>query len=96
LNQKEKERLVKIRELKNIFRKDVPIYYKMFYKALAVIELPSKAVEAAIEFSLEMKPTGMKEILITINGEVDYPLVPLIAELKKAILDLDRDAKLPL
>jgi hypothetical protein len=81
--------------LKNIIRKDVPIYYKQFYNAVAEIELLGKVIEAAIEFSLEMKPTGMKEVLVTIQRDVDYPLVPLAAELKKTILALDRDAKLP-
>jgi hypothetical protein len=82
--------------LKDITRKDVPIYYKMFYKAVAEIELLGKTIDAAVEFSLEMKPTGVKEILVSIKEEVDYPLVPLIAEIKKNVLALDRDAKLPL
>jgi hypothetical protein len=81
--------------LKDIIRKDVPIYYKQFYNAVAEIELLGKVVEAAIEFSLETKPTGNKEVLVTIQRDVGYPLVPLTSELKKAILALDRDAKLP-
>jgi hypothetical protein len=81
--------------LKDIIRKDVPIYYKQFYNAVAEIELLGKVVEATIEFSLETKPTGNKEVLVTIQRDVDYPLVPLTAALKKAILALDRDAKLP-
>jgi hypothetical protein len=68
----------------------------MFYKADAELELLGKSVETAIEFSLEIKPTGMKEVLVTILGDVDYPLVPLITKLKEAILCLERDAKLPL
>jgi hypothetical protein len=85
-----------IKQLKAITRKDVPIYYKMFYKAVAEIELMGKIIDTAVEFSLEMKPTGMKEVLVTVVGEIDYPLVPLATELKKLILALDRDAKLPI
>jgi hypothetical protein len=85
-----------IKQLKNIVRKDVPIYYKMFYNAVAEIELPGQVVEAAIEFSLEMKPTGVKEIVLSVEDYVDYPLVPLMTALKTTILALDRDAKLPL
>lgn len=84
-----------VKQIKNIDRKDVPIYYKMFYKADAEIELRGKSIEMPIEFSLETKPTGMKEILVTVTGEVDYPLVPLIKKLKEAILCLERDVKLP-
>ena len=83
-----------VKQLKSIVRKDVPIYYKMFYSAVAEVELPGRVVEAAIEFSLETKPTGVKEILVTVEDGIDYPLVPLKAALKKAILALDRDAKL--
>ncbi|MDR1468106.1 MAG: hypothetical protein LBT00_02305 [Spirochaetaceae bacterium] len=84
-----------VKQLKNIVRKDVPIYYKMFYNAVAEIELPGQVVETAIEFSLEMKPTGVKEIVVTVEDGIDYPLVPLKAALKAVILALDRDAKLP-
>jgi hypothetical protein len=84
-----------IKQLKNIIRKDVPIYYKQFYTAVAEIELLGNVVEAVIEFSLELKPTGMKEVLVTILPEIDYPLVPLVTELKKTIIALDRDAGLP-
>jgi hypothetical protein len=67
----------------------------MFYRAVAEIELPGQVVDAAIEFSLETKPTGVKEIVVTVLDSVDYPLVPLKAALKTAVLALDRDAKLP-
>jgi hypothetical protein len=67
----------------------------MFYNAVAEIELPGSIVETAVEFSLETKPTGMKEIIVTILDDVDYPLIPLKTELKKVILALDEDAKLP-
>jgi hypothetical protein len=83
-------------QLKNIVRKDVPIYYKQFYTADAEIELPGNVVETPVEFSLELKPTGVKEVLVTIQREIDYPLVPLVTELKNTIIALDRDAKLPL
>jgi hypothetical protein len=82
-------------QLKNIVRKDVPIYYKQFYTAVAEIELLGDVVETAIEFSLELKPTGMKEVLVTVQQEIDYPLVPLVTELKNTIIALDRDTKLP-
>jgi hypothetical protein len=92
---KEKIPQLTITQLKNIVRKDVPIYYKQFYTADAEIDLLGNVVETPIEFSLELKPTGMKEVLVTIQREIDYPLVPLVTELKQVIIALDRDAKLP-
>jgi hypothetical protein len=88
--------LITVKQLKNIVRKDLPIYYKLFYEAVAEIEFMGRDTETAIEFSLETKPTGMKEVLVTIQQGVDYPLVPLVKELKNTIMTLDRNAKLPL
>jgi hypothetical protein len=87
---------MKILEIKEIVRKDVPIYYKMFYSGIAVMELVNASVERQIDFSMEMKPTGQKQILITLNEAVDYPLVPLLREIKKYINTLDQNGALPL
>ena len=86
---------MKITEIKNIVRKDVPIYYRRLYSGLAVLELISKLVEVPLDFQIEHKPTGQKEILITLSEKVDYPLVPLQKELKKYISDLESAGKLP-
>jgi hypothetical protein len=87
---------MEIRQLKNIVRKDMPIYYRMFYTAVAEIELLGKIIQAGVEFSIETKPTGLKEIIVTLIDQVDYPLVPLVIALKKTIIALDQDGKLPL
>lgn len=87
---------MKVLEIKEIVRKDVPIYYKMFYSGVAVMELVNASVERQIDFSMEMKPTGQKQILITLNKPVDYPLVPLLREIKKYINTLDQNGALPL
>jgi hypothetical protein len=87
---------MEIKQLKNIVRKDMPIYYRMFYTAVAEIELLDKVVQAGVDFSIETKPTGLKEIIVTLIDQVDYPLAPLVTALKKTIASLDRDGKLPL
>lgn len=87
---------MQILEIKGVVRKDVPIYYRRFFSGTVVMQLISKPVERKIDFSIETKPTGYKEILITIAEPVDYPLVPLIKELKRFIDKLDFDGKLPL
>jgi hypothetical protein len=86
---------MKILEVKDIVRKDVPIYYRRLYTCVAVIELINTSQDARIDFSIEHKPTGQKEILITLIDKVDYPLVPLNSALKKAIDDLDSSGALP-
>ena len=86
---------MRIIDLKNVVRKDVPIYYRRLYSGTVVLELLTKPVEAPLEFQIEHMPTGQIEITITSIGEIDYPLVPLKKELRNFIGDLDTSGKLP-
>jgi len=86
---------MKITEIKDIVRKDVPIYYRRLYSGIVVIELINKPMEIPLDFQIEHMPTGQTEIGITLLEKVDYPLVPLQKELKKFIGDLDSGGKLP-
>jgi hypothetical protein len=86
---------MKIVTLKDMIRKDVPIYYRKLYTSVAVIEFNNKPNDYRIDFSIEMKPTGNKEISVTFIDTVDYPLVPVIRELKQYINDLDSAGGLP-
>jgi hypothetical protein len=86
---------VRILEINNIIRKDVPIYYRRLYSGNAVLELINQPVETPVEFQIEHKPTGQIEINITFPKKVDYPLVPLLKEFKNVIGALDSEGKLP-
>jgi hypothetical protein len=86
---------MRVSEIKNIERKDVPIYYRRIYTGIAVMELVNKPVEVSLEFQIEHKPTGQTDIGITLFQKVDYPLVPLQKEIKKLIVELDSTGKLP-
>jgi hypothetical protein len=87
---------MKIVEIKDITRKDVPIYYKRYYKGIATLDLMNKTRDVPLEFIIEHKPIGTLEITITLMENIDYPVVPLMKELKTHIGDLDTEAKLPL
>jgi len=87
---------MKIVTLKDMIRKDVPIYYRKLYTSVAVIEFNSKQENYRIDFSIEVKPTGQKEINVNFIDTVDYPLIPLVKELKQYINDLDNADGLPL
>jgi hypothetical protein len=86
---------MKIRHIKNIIRKDVPIYYRRLFSGIAEIELWDKPIERAIDFTIETKPTGQKQVFVTMAETIDYPLVPIVRELKKYINDLDENGGLP-
>ena len=86
---------MKIVEIKNLVRKDVPIYYRRLYSGIVVLELLKNPAEIPLDFQIEHKPTGQTEINITLAQKIDYPLVPLMRELKKYIGELDTGGKLP-
>jgi len=86
---------MKVIEIKNLLRKDVPIYYRRLYSGIAVLELINKIIDVPLDFHIEHKPTGQVEVGATLTEEVDYPLIPLQKELKRFICNLDSSGKLP-
>jgi len=87
--------IMKITTIKDMIRKDVPIYYRKLYTGVAVIETTQSTVDYRIDFTIEYKPTGQKEISVSFIDKVDYPLIPLNKELKKFIEVLDSEGGLP-
>jgi hypothetical protein len=85
---------MKVASIKDIIRKDIPIYYRLLYTGVAVIEL-TKEANYRIDFSIEIKPTGKKEITVTFLDELDYPLVPVLRELKTIIEAMHDNGELP-
>ena len=86
---------MRIIEIKNMTRKEFPIYYRRFYAGVAVMELVNGIVEVPLDFQIEQKPTGNIDIIIVLSQKIDYPLVPIQKELKKFINALDINGKLP-
>ena len=86
---------MKITSIKDLIRKDVPIYYRRLYSGTLIIELIGKTVESNIDFTLETKPTGVNEVIINRMDSVDYPLLPLNKEVKKFLSVLDETGGLP-
>jgi hypothetical protein len=86
---------MKIRQIKNIVRKDVPIYYRRLFTGSLEIELLGKNFERHIDFTIETMPTGVNQVSVAIAEPLDYPLVPLMRELKQFIINLDETGGLP-
>jgi hypothetical protein len=83
-------------EIKDMVRKDVPIYYRRVYAGNAVVEIGGKTHDMRVNWTIETSPLGIKETAITMADKVDYPLVPLLKEIKKKIEYLDSEGKLPI
>jgi hypothetical protein len=86
---------MKVINVKDIIRKDVPIYYRLLYTGVAVLDLSKGPKDYRIDFAIEIKPTGQKEIAVTFLDEIDYPLIPVIKELKKMIDTMHGNGTLP-
>ncbi|MDR0495404.1 MAG: hypothetical protein LBG95_07240 [Treponema sp.] len=86
---------MKVIAIKDIVRKDVPIYYRLLFTGVAVLELTGDPAEYRIDFSVEIKPTGQKEITVSFLDAPDYPLIPVIRELKKFIETMHDNGTLP-
>jgi hypothetical protein len=86
---------MKVIEIKNLSRKDVPIYYRRLYSGVVVLELINNIVDIPMDFHIEHKPTGQVEVGLTLMEKVDYPLIPLKRELKQFIGNLDSSGQLP-
>jgi len=87
---------MKVTAIKDLIRKDVPIYYRRIFSGTLLLELINNTVESHIDFTVETKPTGINEVIINNMDSVDYPLLPLTREIKKYISILDETGGLPL
>jgi hypothetical protein len=86
---------MKVILIKDMIRKDVPIYYRKLFTGVAVIEMNNTPTDYRIDFSIEYKPTGHKEIVVSFLDAIDYPLVPINKELKNYISELEINGGLP-
>jgi 2-methylaconitate cis-trans-isomerase PrpF len=86
---------MKVVSIKDMIRKDVPIYYRNLFTGVAVIEMNNTQKNYRIDFSIETKPTGQKEITVNFIDTIDYPLLPVTKDLKNLIDEMDSAGSLP-
>lgn len=72
-------------------KKDDHIFYRNDYTAVAHLTgLDGRDTTKRIRFSVELAPTGKKEIKVEFLEKPDYPVLHLIKSIKEEILELDR------
>ncbi len=86
---------MKVVELKQIVRKEHPLYYLRSFSAIATIDLYHKYTDRRVEFSIEINPYGKKEINVQLIEPVEYPIIPVIKALRHTIAELDDHGGLP-
>ena len=72
------------------FTRKIPLYTRNEYEGTAVFSLLADR-EAALPFrsSVEIKPTGERVVMVELLDTIDYPLIPIIREIKKEIRIID-------
>ena len=86
---------MKILEIRNLSKKDVPLHYRNEFTGSMIYEtFLEKSAEKKLEFSLERTATGKIDVQVNLLEEIDYPLVPLIKTLKNYILEMDKKGEL--
>jgi len=87
---------MKVLELRDLSKRDFPIYYIREYTAVASFETPGGGRrDAAIAFTLEKKAVGPPEISVQILDRVDWPLLSVIKALRERVALLDQEGRLP-
>ncbi len=86
---------MKLTQIADIVKKNVPLHYRNEYTANALFNsADGKSLSRRIEFVVEMSPIGEKDIRINFVDPIDYPLVPVLKSLKEEIQVLDRKGSL--
>lgn len=86
---------MKIVGLKDLQREEGQIFYLRKYKTKAVVDLPISQEEVPIYFTIETDPFGKKNVELTIEKQINYPLLPLKKAIKDFILIEDSQGRLP-
>lgn len=87
---------MKVINIIDISRKDVPLYYRNKYSAKAEIELSISSVASVdIEFTIEVTPISGKIYSVDEIADIDYPTLPVKKALIEVITKYDREGLLP-
>ncbi len=90
---------MKLLEIKDIKKKDIPLQYRRDFSGHAVISFPvygvKKELQVPVEFTLESTALGGTRVSVSLRDKLDYPLVPVIRVVKEEILTLEKGGRLP-
>ncbi|MDA3957031.1 hypothetical protein [Oceanispirochaeta sp.] len=75
-----------------INKKDTLIYYRNEYTGVASFSLiADKRTSIRFQSTVEMKPTGERDVFLELLDMIDYPVIPIIKSLKEEIISIDRE-----
>ena len=77
--------------ISDIKKKDTLIYYRNQYEGTALFSLVMNK-QASVKFNstVEMLPTGQRDVTVELLESIDYPLLPIIKLLKQQLIEIDQ------
>jgi hypothetical protein len=86
---------MKVVELRELSRRDSPVFYIKELTAVAVVEWGTRLSESDIAITLEHKPLGPPDVRVHLLDAVEWPTLPVIHAIKDYVTDLERSGRLP-
>jgi hypothetical protein len=82
-------------EIKDVEPEAGAVYYRQKYDAKAYFHSDIHGdIEAPIHFIVETDPLGQKTISVKFAKRMDYPIVPMLMQLREHILELHNSGHL--
>lgn len=82
---------MKLLAIENLFKKDTLIYYRNQYEGTALFTLiGEKQVSVKFTSSVEIKPTGERDVTVELLESIDYPLIPILQSIKSEMREIDQ------
>lgn len=83
---------MRVLQIFDVERKDSEIYYRQVFLASARYAFLGKESVGRFEFIIEMNPLGEKRIHVRLIDAVDYPILPIVRDLKTSVQNMiDRE-----
>ena len=79
----------------DIRKKDLPVHYRHVYQATALFSYRGNELRTRLEFVLEQTAIGSTDLHVSFIDDPDYPLIPILKQVKEKVRSLESDRELP-
>lgn len=82
--------------IEDISKKDSPLSYRNeYFASVRFLDPHSRETLKKVHFIIERDPLGDRDIQIRFLDPLDYPVLDLVRNLRKLILEMDNKVQLP-
>ena len=82
---------MKLLEINNIVKKDIPLHYRKEFTAEAIFSIAEdRLLTKNIKFIIEYNHSGDFDVKVNLLEPLNYPLLPTLRMIKELIIDLEK------